>query len=179
MANPQDCVYNLLPLADLLALVCGVFCEFVTFPLVSWVRCGTWLYRFLIFATLLLSYVVWRISRWRPSWILYVMGTQKNHQNEMVLLGTLNKCLKWWIRKHSQFYTPNICLSRSITQSCSSFNNILGNFSCFFFLPADFFQNQLSKNYFMITIRVSNSLDPDQARCFVRPDLGPKCLQKL
>ena len=26
---------------DHLALVCGVFCEFVTFPLVSWVRCGT------------------------------------------------------------------------------------------------------------------------------------------
>ena len=41
--------------ADLLALVCGVFCEFVTFPLVSWVRCGTWLYRFLIFAPLLTS----------------------------------------------------------------------------------------------------------------------------
>ena len=39
--------------ADLLALVCGVFCEFVTFPLVSWVRCGTWFYRFLIFAPLL------------------------------------------------------------------------------------------------------------------------------
>ena len=28
-------------------------CEFVTFPLVSWVRCGTWLYRFLSFAPLL------------------------------------------------------------------------------------------------------------------------------
>ena len=28
-------------------------CEFVTFPLVSWVRCGTWLYRLLIFAPLL------------------------------------------------------------------------------------------------------------------------------
>ena len=27
--------------ADLLALVCGVYCEFVTFPLVSCVRCGT------------------------------------------------------------------------------------------------------------------------------------------
>ena len=26
--------------ADLLAIVCGVYCEFVTFPLVSWVRCG-------------------------------------------------------------------------------------------------------------------------------------------
>ena len=30
--------------ADLLALVCGVYCEFVTFPLVSWVRCDTLVY---------------------------------------------------------------------------------------------------------------------------------------
>ena len=29
------------------------------------------------------------------------------------------------------------------------------------------------------TIRVSNSLDPDQAQHFVRPDLGPSCLQML
>ena len=28
-------------------------CEFVTFPLVSWVRCGTLLYRLMIFAPLL------------------------------------------------------------------------------------------------------------------------------
>ena len=28
-------------------------CEFVTFPLVFWVRCGIWLYRFVIFAPLL------------------------------------------------------------------------------------------------------------------------------
>ena len=27
--------------AGLLALVCGVCCGFVTFPLVSWFRCGT------------------------------------------------------------------------------------------------------------------------------------------
>ena len=26
---------------------------------------------------------------------------------------------------------------------------------------------------------MSNSLDPDQARHFVGPDLGPNCLQKL
>ena len=26
---------------------------------------------------------------------------------------------------------------------------------------------------------MSNSLDPDQAGCFVRPDLGPNCLQRL
>ena len=35
-----------------------------------------------------------------------------------------------------------------------------------------------SKNYFRNTIRVSNSLDPDQAQCNVGPDLGPNCLQR-
>ena len=44
---------------------------------------------------------------------------------------------------------------------------------------ADFFQNQLSKNSFNNTIRVLNSLDPDQARQNVGPDLGPNCLQSL
>ena len=29
------------------------------------------------------------------------------------------------------------------------------------------------------TIRVSNSLDPDQAQQNVGPDLGPNCLQRL
>ena len=32
---------------------------------------------------------------------------------------------------------------------------------------------------FKYTIRVFNSLDPDQARLFVGPDLGPNCLQRL
>ena len=44
---------------------------------------------------------------------------------------------------------------------------------------ADFSKSTFFKNYFRNTIRVSNSLDPDQARHFVGPDLGPKCLQKL
>ena len=35
------------------------------------------------------------------------------------------------------------------------------------------------KNSFRNTIRVSNSVDPDQARHFVGPDMGPNCLQKL
>ena len=38
-------------------------CEFITFPLVSWVRCGTRLYRFLIFAPLLTF--TWTFSRTR------------------------------------------------------------------------------------------------------------------
>ena len=33
-------------------------CEVVTFPLVSWVRCGAGLYRFLIFA-LFLTFITW------------------------------------------------------------------------------------------------------------------------
>ena len=44
--------------ADLLALVCGVFCEFVTFPLVSWVRCGN---RFLIVAPLL-TFIIFGVN---------------------------------------------------------------------------------------------------------------------
>ena len=46
-------------------------------------------------------------------------------------------------------------------------------FLLFFFL--NFFFKKCSRN----TIRVSNSLDPDQARHFVGPDLGPYCLQRL
>ena len=33
--------------------------------------------------------------------------------------------------------------------------------------------------FFSLAIRVSNSLDPDQARHFVGPDLGRNCLQGL
>ena len=56
---------------------------------------------------------------------------------------------------------------------------LLGNFQAF--LPsADFFQIQLFRKILSEnTIRVSNSLDPDQARRFVGPDLGPNCLQRL
>ena len=54
---------------------------------------------------------------------------------------------------------------------------MLGNFSCFCFcrlkdLRIKFFQKNLS-------VRVSNSLDPDQDGHFVGPDLGPNCLQRL
>ena len=40
-----------------------------------------------------------------------------------------------------------------------------------------FSKSTLSKNYFRNTIRASNSVDPDQARHFVGPDLGQNCLQ--
>ena len=36
----KECLSLILALQHLLALVCGVFCGFVAFPLVSWVGCG-------------------------------------------------------------------------------------------------------------------------------------------
>ena len=48
-----------------------------------------------------------------------------------------------------------------------------------FLSSVDFFQFFFSKESFRNTIRVSNRLDPDQARRFVGPDLGPNCLQRF
>ena len=45
----------------------------------------------------------------------------------------------------------------------------------FFFFSKSTFLKKSCRN----TIRVSNSLDPNQAQHFVRPDQGPNCLQKL
>ena len=53
---------------------------------------------------------------------------------------------------------------------------LLGNFACFL-LSAEFFQKNIS--VILEYIRVSNSLDPDQARHVVGPDLGPDCMQRL
>ena len=53
-------------LASLLSFVM-LNCDVVTFSLVSWVRCGAWLYRFLIFA-LFLSLNMGRQRFWYESW---------------------------------------------------------------------------------------------------------------
>ena len=42
-----------------------------------------------------------------------------------------------------------------------------------------FFKINFLKNSFRNIFRMSNSLDPDQARRFVGPDLGQNCLPKL
>ena len=50
------------------------------------------------------------------------------------------------------------------------------------FLSSDdfFFKINLFEKFFRENnIKVSNSLDPDQARLFVWHDLGPNCLQRL
>ena len=49
-----------------------------------------------------------------------------------------------------------------------------------FMSSADFLsKSSFPKNNFRNTVRVSSSLDTDQARRFVGPDLGLNCLQRL
>ena len=54
-----------------------------------------------------------------------------------------------------------------------------GNFSCFCLLLIFLQKLTFSKNSFTNAIRVSNSLDPDQDRQNVGPDLGPNSLQRF
>ena len=49
----------------------------------------------------------------------------------------------------------------------------------FYRLLIYFSKSSFSKKKGRNTIGVSNSLDPDQARHFVGPDLGPNCLQRF
>ena len=56
---------------------------------------------------------------------------------------------------------------------------MLGKFFMVYLLCADFFQNQLFRKILRNTVRVSNSIDPDQVQHFVTTDLGPNCLQRL
>ena len=76
--------------------------EFVTFPLVPWVRCGTWLYWFLIFAPLL------TLSEWASCMAIenVINGNQLKlktnvHGNRLKYFFcffthfTLAYCLKW------------------------------------------------------------------------------------
>ena len=57
---------------------------------------------------------------------------------------------------------------------------LLVNSACFFCCLLLFFFNiNVSKTSFKNTNRVSNGLDPDQARHFVGPGLDPNCLQRL
>ena len=57
---------------------------------------------------------------------------------------------------------------------------LLGNFSYFFAVCGFFFFSKFFfPNFFSGIPSVSNSLDPDQARHFVEPGLGPNCLQRL
>ena len=48
-----------------------------------------------------------------------------------------------------------------------------------FLSSVDILDTLFKKKSFRNTIGVSNGLDPDEARRFVGPELGPNCLQRL
>ena len=48
----------------------------------------------------------------------YVVGTQKNRFNEMVLLSTKNICYKLYLRKYLQFYAEIFCLPKPMFIVC-------------------------------------------------------------
>ena len=83
---------------------------------------------------------------------------------------------------------PPVIALTSILCNLSGSNHV-GDTNCYNFLPywvilfcrllIFFSKSTFSKNYFRNTIRVSNSLDTDQIRRFVGPNLGPNCLQRL
>ena len=79
-----------------------------------------------------------------------------------------------WLKVQSQWFKYYM-FAKSVFLSAFGFSNIA------FIIPSHF----IIVPYFTLwmldsfnTIRVSNSLDPDQARHFVGPDLGPNCLQR-
>ena len=77
-------------------------CKFITFPLVSWVRCGTWLYRFLIFAPLLT--LIDNYYRYKQSSQFVTPGNPSTHaQQYSVFLGVyLRKSVD--VQKRSRFH---------------------------------------------------------------------------
>ena len=90
------------------------------------------------------------------------------------------------IHRKSLSIREKIVSLRSLNSSCNVFRTNFSQYSLtpvkfflIFLLSAIFSKSTFSKNSFKNTIRMSNSLDPDQARHFVGPDLGPNCLQKL
>ena len=84
------------------------YCEFVTFLLVSWVRCGTWLYRILIFAPLLTlkshqtpkEQTIWQNHSMR---ILMHTSTQPTQQFSYFWAGDNIQLYYMW----SYYYTTN------------------------------------------------------------------------
>ena len=84
---------------------------------------------------------------------------------------------KWNLARYISSTLPTPAVKRMIVY----YHCMLGNISYLFLPSADFLKIKLtlSKNYFNNIIRVSNSLDPDQARHLVGPDLGSNCLQRI
>ena len=90
-------------------------CEFVTFPLVSWVGCGTWLYWFLIFASLLTLHIMEHfaafhfshgcVHKWHMNFIssIFVRFFFQYYLGSTLLI-TRYRCICWSVATVCAFY---------------------------------------------------------------------------
>ena len=80
---------------------------------------------------------------------------------------------------NAEFYGNLKLVGHVGTMLCLNFLPTAYFFTFLLLSSADFLNSTYSTNYFMNTIRVSNSLDPDQTRHFVGSDLVLNCLQRF
>ena len=80
---------------------------------------------------------------------------------------------------HCEAHISMLCSCKIPAGSTDSLFAYWVMFHAFFVICLFFSKSTFSNNSIRNTIRVSNSLDPDQTRHFVGPDLGPNCLQRL
>ena len=71
------------------------------------------------------------------------------------------------------------CLVRRFTQVRALTSCLQGKLHAFLLFAVFFSKSAFLKNFFRNSIRVSNILDPDQARHFLWPDLDPNSLQRV
>ena len=85
-------------------------CEFLTFPLVSWVRCGTWLYRFLILAPLLTF--GWSFIRppVRHNFVSAQYLQKKNEISSPNCVYALISTISWFVLLHINFHSFGVDL---------------------------------------------------------------------
>ena len=81
-----------------------------------------------------------------------------------------------WLKVHSRWVKKFMSAKKCILIKLLDFP-ILFYYSFTLYIWAIF--NSLNAGFFFNTIRVLNSLDPDQARHFVGPDLCPKLFAKV
>ena len=81
-----------------------------------------------------------------------------------------------WLKVQSEWFKNYTFAKKFILISFWIFEYCFFFITSYFIIVSDFTLWMLD---FFNTIQVSKNLDPDQARHFVGPDLGPNCLQRL
>ena len=141
------------------------------------------------------------LSQFPPNFTLILLLKFRNHLAEFHQISHWSFCwnvfdslFKWSCsidcQAHIFFFKTKNCSNDDIFISCDDRTGKMLHNICMSAVAmslrwancgpwASCFKINFFKKSFRNTIWLSNSLDPDQARRFVGPDLGPNCLQML